>query len=231
MATSGSTDFSLDVGEMLQATLELVGATPLGDPAGANDLAKAREQANLMLKTWSASDDPKLWLLTEGTQALSTDTASYTLSAARKVLSVRRRTSSIDTPLRDWSRQEYFDQPNKTSSGFPTNYYFDPQRATKTLYVWPVPDATIAASTTLQYTYLRVIEDLDSFSDDFDVPQEWLEPIQYSLAARLIIPFRMHLTDPAGAALIQQRAEALYAQLSSYDEEPASVFFQPAQQH
>lgn len=228
MATSGSTNYSLDVDQIVQTAFELIGVVPMGDAIGADDAAKGLQQLNLMVKTWGADPAPKLWLLTEGTQALTASTASYMLTAARKVLSVRRRTSSIDTPLTLMSRQEYFDYPSKSASGMPTQYYFDPQRATRTLYVVAVPDATIAASTTLQYTYLRVIEDLDSFADDFDIPQEWLEVIQYGLAARLSVPYRMHVTDPAGAAKIEVRAQSLYAQLTSYDDEPGSLFFSPA---
>jgi hypothetical protein len=228
MASSGSSDFSLNVRELATSALGLIGVVGIGDTPTDDEMDKALLHLNLMVKTWGAMPSPKLWLLTEGSQALTASTASYTLTAARKVLSVRRRTSSIDTPLLEMSRSDYFDTPSKASTGMATSYYFDPQRATRTLYVWPVPDATIAASTTLQYTYLRVIEDLDALTDDFDLPQEWLEAIQYGLAARLTVPFRMHLTDPAGAAEIKQRAADLYAQLASYDTESASIFFQPA---
>lgn len=230
MATSGSTDYSLTARQIATAALEMLGVIALGDTPEAEHSAKALEQLNLMVKTWSATPDPKLWLLTEGTQALTVSTASYVLTAPRKVLSVRRRTSNIDTPLIELSRSDYFDTPTKSATGIPNSWFFDRQRASKTLYLWPAPDTTTAANTTLQYTYLRVIEDLDTLDDDFDVPQEWLEPLEVSLAARLILPFRVHITDPNGAALIQQRAETLYAQLSSYDEEEASVFLQPYNQ-
>lgn len=228
MATSGSTDYSLTARGIVQAALEMIGVVPIGETAEAEHSTKALEQLNLMVKTWGASSDPKLWLLTEGSQALTASTASYTLTAARKVLSVRRRTSNNDTPLSGLGRSDYFDLPTKSATGIPNSWYFDPQRSARKLYIWPTADTSTAASTTLQYTYLRVIEDLDTLDDDFDLPQEWLEPLEVSLAARLILPFRVHITDPAGAALIQQRAESLYAQLSSYDEEPGSLFFQPA---
>lgn len=234
MATSSSTDFSLNARQIATAALEMIGVIAVGDTPEAEHITKALEQLNFMVKTWGASNDPKLWLVTEGSLALVASTASYTLTAARKVISARRRigsgTSQNDLALRVVSRQEYDDRPGKLSTGSPLEVYFDPQRAARTLYVWPVPDATIAASTTIKYTYLRVIEDLDSLSDDFDIPQEWLETMQMSLAARLVLPFRTHIADPAGAALIQQRAQELYAQLSSWDEEDASVFFSPAYQ-
>lgn len=228
MSTSGSTDFSENARQIATSALEQCGVVPVGDAPEAAHVVKAVEQLNFMLKTWGASADPKLWLKTEGTVTLLASTASYSLANARKVLSVRRQTSSIDTPMIELARQDYYDLPTKASLGMPTSWYFDPQRATRSLYVWQVPDATIAANTTLQYTYLRVIEDVDSLADDIDLPQEWTETIMMSLAARLIIPFRRHIVDATGAALIQQRAAELYAQLSSWDEEDAPIFFQPA---
>lgn len=228
MATSGSSDYSLNARQIATAALELVGVVAVGDEPEANDAAKALEQLNLMVKTWGADPDPKLWLITEGSQALTASTANYVFSAARKVISARRRTSNIDTPMIEWARSDYYDQPNKGSLGYPTAYYFDPQRAARTLYVWPVPSAAIAANTTVEYTYLRVIEDLDSLNDDFDVPQEWLEALQYSLAARLAVPYDLYLTNPVKAAKIEERAASLYAQLSSWDDEDAPVLFQPA---
>lgn len=234
MATSGSSDYSLTARGIAKAALELIGAVPLGEDPPAEEAAKALEQLNLMVKTWGADPSPKLWLKTEASVTLSASTASYTASPVtlmRKVISARRRTGSgtsqNDLPLEIMSRQDYEDTPNKLSTGSPLGVYFDPQRATRTLYVWPVPDSTIASSTTLRVTYLRVIEDLDSLNDDFDLPQEWLEVLQYGLAARLAIPFKMHLTDPAGYAEVKSRAAELYAQLSAWDEEDTSVSFSP----
>ena len=117
MATSGSTDYSLTARGIATAALEMVGVIALGDTPEAEHSAKALEQLNLMVKTWSATPDPKLWLLTEGTQALTATTASYTLASAHKVLSVRRRTSNIDVPLTELSRSDYFDLPNKSATG------------------------------------------------------------------------------------------------------------------
>lgn len=226
MATSGSVNFALTANEAVNTALEMVKTVGIGGTAGAVDAATARKHANLQLKTWGI--DERLWITTEGTIPLVAATASYSLPLARRVTSVRRRTSSIDTPLMPMSRQAYYDYPAKSSAGMPYQYYFDPQRATRTLFVVNVPDASIAASTTLQYTYQRVIEDLDSLNDDIDTPQEWLEAFVYSLAARLLIPYGRYISDPNSAARIEARAGELYAQLTASSEEDGSVFFQPA---
>ncbi len=234
MATSGSSNFSLTARQLITAACRLT-ITPHDEDPSAEEADTALQQLNLMVKTWGADPNPKLFQLTEATLTLIASTASYdliTTPGARKVIEARRRTGTgaaqQDIPIAVYSRQEYLSLSNKAATGTPLGVYFDPQRAARTLYVWMVPDATIAASTTIRYTYLRVIEDLDAMENDFDLPQEWFEVLEYGLAARLIQPFKVHISDPAGAARIEQRAAQLYGQLSSYDEESGSVFMQPA---
>jgi len=226
MATSGSVDYSLDARAAITAAIELVGSVAIGLTPDASTTDLAKKHANLLLKTWGAEE--RLWIRATASLALVASTASYSLPLARRVLSARRRTSNVDTPIWMMSRDDYDSYPTKTATGYPFQAFFDPQRATRTLYVINVPDATIAASTMLQYTYLRVIEDIDDLANDIDIPQEWLEAFVYSLAARLLIPLAKWVSNPNGAAKIEERATALYAELSSQDDEDASVFFQPA---
>lgn len=228
MTTSGSTDFNENVRQIITAALRYIHVIEPDATPTAADAATALEQLQFMMKTWSATDDPKLWLVTSGSQVVTQGQASYEIDVARKMLSVRRRTSNIDTPLIPWSREQYENQPNKAGQGTPNSWYFDTQRSTRILYIWLTPDAYAAANTTLQYTYLRVIEDVDDLSNDFDVPQEWMEALMTSLAARLLVPYRIYITDPTGAAEIKQRAEMIYSQLASWDEESVSIFLQPA---
>jgi len=226
MATSGSVDFSLTANEAVATALELVKSVSIGRTPGADDAANALKHANLQLKTWGI--DERLWITTEGSVSLVANQASYSLPLARRVTSVRRRTSNIDTPLIPMSRQEYYDYPSKSATGVPFQYYFDPQRTSRTLFVINVPDASTAASTTLQYTYQRVIEDLDNLTNDIDIPQEWLETFVYCLAARLLIPYARYITDANGAAKIEERAAQLYTELTASEQEATSVYFQPA---
>lgn len=228
MTTSGTTTFSETARQIAISALEEISVIRIGQTPSAEDATKATESLNLMLKTWGASPDPKLWLLTEGSVTLIAATASYALPAARKVISVRKRTAGSDQPLIKMSRQDYYDYPTKSAAGMPFQWYFDPQRAARTLYVVNVPGTAEAASTTLPYTYLRLIEDVASLDNDFDVPVEWVEVLKFGLAARLALTYRKHISDPTGYAEIKQRAQELYAQLDSYDDESASVFLQPS---
>ena len=138
------------------------------------------------------------------------------------MLSVRRRINGIDTPMNVLSRDEYDALPNKSGQGMPVSWYFDPQRSARTLYVWLVPTTALAASVSLKYTYLRVIEDVDALDNDPDVPQEWLEALVYSLSDRLANSYGEN--NPALSAFAAQ----LVRDLSSQDQESASLFIQPA---
>lgn len=235
MTTSGSTNFAETARQVITSALEMVGVCAIGETPAPEDATKGQQLLNLMLKTWGADPEPKLWQLTEATLTLVASTASYDLKTtpgARKVTEARRRTGSgtsqQDIGLSLYSRSEYLALSDKASTGTPLGVYLDQQRATRTLYVYKVPDATIAASTTIRYTYLRVIEDIDALDDDFDVPAEWFEALEYGLAARLAVPYDLFLTNPSKAAKIEERAGVLYAQLSAYDDEDGSVFMQPA---
>lgn len=226
MATSGSTDFALNSREIIQAAIDLCGARAMGDTPSAEESALGLLHLNLMLKTWATN--PRTWLLAEGTQALTASQAAYVLSGVRRVIEVRRRdANSRDIPLGELARDEYTNLPNKSATGVPSSWWFDPLRATKTLYVWYAPDATAASAYTLKYTYQRAIEDVDALNNDPDVPQEWLEALTYGLATRLAIPMKRHIADPVGFAKLEERAAAFLDQLSGQDLEGSSVFLTP----
>lgn len=220
MATSGSTDFGMDARQIVASAFRKAKIIASGETPAADEMADALEDLNLMLKTWSAKEH--LWIRTEGTTALTASTQSYAITGARRMLSVRRRTSSIDTPMNELAREEYYDLPTKTQTGMPVSWYFDPQRTTRTLYVWPTASTAIAANTALHYTYLRVIEDIDALENDPDVPQEWLEALIYSLAARLALAYGSDQLQSLTAI-----SNGLVKDLSAQDQEPVSVYFQP----
>jgi hypothetical protein len=225
VSTSGSTDFNLVTNELIDEAFDLCGIGSEGEAVSADMYERARRSANLLIKTWGAAEH--LWTRTERSVALLASTASYALTPKpMRVLSVRRKVTSggIETPLYEMSRQEYFDTPNKTSEGTPTAFYYDPQTTAGTLYLWPRPSTVVAAAQTLQLTYLRRMDDFDASSDDADLPQEWLQALCYALAAELALKYGV---APDVRAEIGGRANALYAALKGWDNEPASMYLQP----
>lgn len=220
MATSGSVDFSLTAREIITEAFQTAKVIAAGETPTADELEDGERKLNLMLKSWGAKEH--LWIKTEGTQALTATTASYAITGARRMLSVRRRTSSIDTPMNELSREEYYDLPTKSATGTPVSWYFDPQRSTRTLYIWPTASTAVAANTTLYFTYLRVIEDIDALENDPDVPQEWLEALIYNLAAKLALAYGSDMYP-----VLRVEAAQLLKDIEAQDQEPVSVYFQP----
>lgn len=228
MATSGSSNYNLTRNDIIQEALELIGVVAGGETAAAADVSTADRSLNMMVKGWQAKGI-NLWRQTEGSFSVTAATASFTMGTGGtvafrplRITSARLSVDSIETPLQEMSRDEYFSIPLKTSSGRPTGYYYDPQLSAGKIYLWPTVATGVTA--TLKFTYQRSLEDFDAAGDEPDFPQEWLECLAYNLAVRLAPKFGATISqEVAGIAL-----ESL-DDLMGWDREPASVFFQPAE--
>lgn len=213
MPVSGSTDFTLNTRDLVTFALRKIRVVDGISAPSADDMENGRQQLNLMLKSWQAHG-PNLWRQTEGTLTLTT-AASYALTAAYRVVSARLRQSGRDLPMGLMTREEYREIPLKTSTGTPTQYYFDPQRDGGTLYIWPL--LATAAGETIEYTYQRRFDDNDTLTNSLDIPQEYLETVGYNLAARLIDD---HGIIGVVADRITARAAELKQRLEWADVEP-----------
>lgn len=229
MALSGSTDFTLVTNEIIDEAFDLCGIGSEGEAISADQYERARRSLNLILKAWGAQD--RLWLRTEGSVTLVSSQANYALATLLsvkpgRVLSVRRKitANSVETPLMEWSRQEYYDQTNKATDSVPTAFYYDPQVSTGTLYVWPRPSTSTASTMTLAVTYLRRPQDFDSSSNDPDLPQEWLRALCYTLASELALKYGV---APDVRAEINARAVSHFEGIEGWDNEPASLYMSP----
>lgn len=226
MTTSGSTDFTMTARDIIQRAFRLAKIYAGGETIGAEDAEDATSVLNLMLKGWTAKEH--LWIREELPVTLVAGQAAYSIPTARRVESVRRRIALRDTPLSNLGRREYEDLPNKAGLGTPVSWYFDPQRSTRTLYVWPTPSASLVATTTLRVTALRVIEDIDGLENEADVPQEWLETLVFNLAARLGAEYG---TEDRHLAFLVATAAQMLKDLTAQDQEDASIFIQPDERY
>lgn len=225
MAVSSTTDYNLVSNEIVTKAFHILGKAAEGEAMTPRMLSDGTSSLNLLIKTWGAMDH--LWTETEGTLALIASQAAYTISPKpMRILAMRRRQNGIDTPMDPMARQDYFDQPNKTQSpSVPTSFYYDPQQATGTLYLWPAPSAQSTTQYTINYTYLRRMADMDASNNDLDMPQEWLEAVVWNLANRLETEYPVN--NPTRAVKIERIAASLFANLKAWDNEPTSLFLQP----
>lgn len=225
MSTSGSTDFNLVTNGLIDEAFDLCGIGSEGEAITADQYARAKRSLNLIIKAWGTQEH--LWLRAERSLTMAASTNSYALTPKpMRVIEVRRRSTSgsIDTPLTEWSRKQYLEQPNKTIDSVPVAFYYDPQSTTGTLYLWPRPSTATASDFTVRLTYLRRMDDFDGSSDDADLPQEWLQALTLTLAEALALKYAI---KPDLRREISDRAAIARAELNSWDTEPASLYMQP----
>ena len=180
MTTSSSRDFDLDVGELIEEAYERCGL----EMRTGYDAKTARRSLNLMFADW-ANRGLNLWTVKQATVSVSSGTASYTLLDATVVdllEVVLRNSSGTDFTLTQMSRSEYLRIPNKTSTGQPSQYFFDRQ-VTPTITLWSTPDA----SYTLVFYYVRRIEDADALVNTTDAPFRFLPCMAAGLAYYIAI--------------------------------------------
>ena len=230
MSVSGSTDNKSTALDLIEDARSLLGIHTEEEPMDENEAEMGRRVLTKMLKAWEA-DGVAVSLLTEGSLTLVASQTSYSFASGGDfttipfdIVSARISRNSIDIPMNRLSRGDYQSLPNKTSTGYPMNFFYDRQRDSGTLYVWPVPDTTAG---TFKFTYRRRIMDIDANTDNFDLPPEWEEAITYNLAMRLQPTYG--LSSSQSADDIRNMAEKSYQLVKMFDvaEEEGSIFMGP----
>lgn len=184
----------------------------IGQAANATLAAHAVRVLNRLMKSWQLDDAAPSFLKASYTLTLTT-AASYSLVPERplRILSARLKRTGIEIPMIRLTRDEYDQLPVKTTTGIPTQYYYDRQKEDALFYVWPV--LSVAAGETVEITFEREFEDVD-INDTIDLPGEWWDVAVLQLASRLVhaygseaakqnVPMRaeMALSKALGAAV------------------------------
>jgi len=162
MTTSGSRDFNMDVGEIIEEAYERCGL----EVRTGYDARTARRSLNLMFADW-ANRGLNLWTVKQGTITLTAGQAQETLTDdVVDILEVTLRRDGTDYEVERISRGEYATLPNKTTQGRPSQFYFDRQ-IDPVINLWSVPENS---TDQLIYYYVRRIEDADALVNTTDMP-------------------------------------------------------------
>ncbi|CAB4120953.1 hypothetical protein UFOVP1_51 [uncultured Caudovirales phage] len=145
------------------------------------------------------------------------------ITSCRKLTGVDTGTTSnvTETWIKEMSYSEYFNMASKTINGTPSAYMYNPNDTDGKFYVWQRPSDP---SLRLQFSYERIIQDLDNISDNFDFPTEWLEPLTYQLAIRIGPAYGK---DQKIMQVILPLASQMLDALKDWDTEITGVHFQP----
>jgi hypothetical protein len=162
MTTSGSRDFNIDVAEMIEEAYERCGL----EVRTGYDARTARRSLNLMFAEW-ANRGLNLWTVTQASITLTQGTATYTLQPdVVDILEMVLRRDGTDYEMDRISRSDYFDFPNKTNQGRPSQFFFNRQ-ISPVITLWQSPENS---TDQIVYYYVRRLEDADTMVNTGGVP-------------------------------------------------------------
>lgn len=217
--TSGTSSFNLDLPDLIEEAYEMAGV----EMRSGYDLRTARRSLSL-LSLELANRGLNLFTVTEGSQALSDGTATYSLGPdvidlIEFVVRTGTGTDQTDYTLTRISVSDYADRVNKNNEARPNEIYVDRQTDGVNVTLWPVPDSS---DYTLVYWYLRRIEDLGDNTNNYDAPERFLPAICAGLAVKLAI--KKNRPDRVIALLKNEYAELLtYAFREDRQKTPLTV--------
>jgi hypothetical protein len=165
--------------------------------------------------------------------AALTDSAStgnqvfnYTSRIVRplKVVDARRHdiVSGTDTPISPMTaRRDYQALPLKTQAGSINQLFYDPQLGIGYFNIWQVP---AVVTELLKFTWHRPIQDFNAAGETADLPQEWIQTLEFNLAAIMSWQFPCNPNKQRNLIAV---AASFLDDLTGYDREDESVYFQP----
>lgn len=222
MATSGTTTFNPDLGELIEEAFERAGL----EVRSGYDLRSARRSLNLMMSEW-ANKGLNLWTVTSGTFTCVPGQAEYSLPTdCVDVIEHACRTAeggqNTDITLNRISVSTYAAIPNKSTQGRPYQIYVERQIAPKVV-LWPVPDDS--QTYTIVYYYIRRIQDSGSpVNLTMDIPFRFYNALVAGLA------YYTALKHPEVAERIDMLKglyDEAFALAAEEDRDRASVRFVP----
>ena len=215
MATSGSRDFTLDVAEIVEEAYERCGM----EVRTGYDSRTARRSLNLMFADW-ANRGVNLWTVKSGTINLVAGTTEYTLTEdVVDILEVVIRRDGTDFQADRISRSEYQNIPNKSTTGRPSQVYFNRQTAPK-VNVWPAPENS---TDVIRYYYVQRIEDADAAVNNVDAPFRFLPCMVAGLAYYMAVK-----RAPGRVQLLKAIYEEEFQRAADEDEDRVALKLTPS---
>ncbi len=217
MATSGTTDFNLQIDDLIEESFERCGMRM----TTGYQLTSARRSLNLLFLDW-ASRGLNLWTIEEvsyplvqGTRVLTFD--ADTVNVLSAVIRQSNAGPTTDITIDRISREEYLNVPDKTTEARPAQYYVQRSNPT-TVYLYPASDQV--------YTFvcyrIRRIEDAGDYTNTADVNFRFLPCLASGLAYMLSLKYA-----PERAAALKQIYEEDFQRAALADRDTASVHFVP----
>ena len=176
MAVSGTYNFNLDIDQVIQEAMEMIG----GEETLGHEPASARRSINLMLKDWQ-NRGVLLWTTETTAVTVVASTTTYDLSSSTvDALEVVLNRDSTDIQLERISPEEYLIIPNKTQTGRPSQYSIRRGRDNPVISLWPIPENS---TDVLKIETISELQDVNkSATQNADLPKRFLPCLTCGLA-------------------------------------------------
>ena len=221
---SSTANFDLSIDDIAEEAFERCGL----QTRSGYDLKTARRSLNLMLSEW-ANRGLNLWTiqLQEKTIAQgTTDLSGANLfgsgaEAAQQIVDITavviRDSSSNDFSASSISRSTYLNYAVKTTSGRPSQYYFE-RTINPKLFLYPAADTTY----TLKYYALVRMKDSGDYTNNTEIPFRFLPCLTAGLAYYIAMK-----KAPDRIQLLKQIYEDEFQRAADQDGERTSLFLTP----
>lgn len=227
MATSGVSNFNLDLTEIVEEAFERVG----GEMRTGYDLRTARRSLNLMFADW-ANRGINMWTFEQGSIPLVAGTATYDLPADTVDLlehvirtGAGSASTQADLTITRISVSTYATIPNKLQQARPIQVWIE-RLNTPRITVWPVPDDS--QPYTFVYWRMKRIQNAGEGVNTMDMPFRFIPCMVAGLA------YYLALKVPGGTerlVVLKQQYDEAWDLAASEDREKAAVRFVPRRQY
>ena len=225
MPTYASTaTFDLSIDDIAEEAFERCGL----QTRSGYDLKTARRSLNLMLSEW-ANRGLNLWTIQLQEKTIAANTTNLSGSdlfgsganAAQEIIDITdvviSDSSNNDYSATSISRSTYFNYTVKTTSGRPSQYYFE-RTINPKLYLYPAADTTY----TLKYYALLRMKDAGAYTNNAEIPFRFLPCMTAGLAYYIAMK-----KAPDRIQLLKQIYEDEFQRAADQDGERTSLFLTP----
>lgn len=228
MATSNSTDWSLNRDQLITTALRKIGVVPSGGTPTTNQINDCVDTLQAIVKAFMA-DGMAVWKVATQTFTVVSGTNSYTVGPSqtincpkplRVIQGFWTPSGGNNTPLNIYTRYDY-NVLATTATGDPVDLYYQPLRTTGVIRLWPTPNNS---TTVISFDYISPYEDMDASSNDFDFPPEWIMALIYTLAWAMAPEYGLPILDRQE---LKKDADFWHQYALSMGSEEGSLNFKP----
>lgn len=226
MATSGTYTFSMDIDEVIEEALEMIG----GEATLGNEPKSARRSINLLLQDWQ-NRGIQLWTIGTTAVTVTTSVTSYSLGdenidVLEAMINRADGDNATDLQLNRISMEEYLKIPRKSQTGRPSQYAVRRERDNVVVHLWPLPDNS---NDKLKLELVRYFQDVSKSSQTADISRRFYPCLTAGTA--YFMSMKRPGVDAGRIQMIKQEYEERLSRAQEEDKERASLLIRPRLQY